>query len=82
MALIAVAFHYFCLVSGILCALSLVLYLLPLVYLSLFACNQDLRKKYNASWALVTGGSSGIGKAVVQNLAKQVRSPFFPVYRL
>lgn len=31
----------------------------------------DLKKKYGAEWALVTGGSSGIGKAIVHKLARQ-----------
>jgi short-subunit dehydrogenase len=30
---------------------------------------QNLKKKYDASWALVTGGSSGIGLAIVRRLA-------------
>eukprot|EP01105_Mastigella_eilhardi_P005151 TRINITY_DN16930_c0_g1_i1.p1 TRINITY_DN16930_c0_g1~~TRINITY_DN16930_c0_g1_i1.p1 ORF type:complete len:333 (-),score=72.96 TRINITY_DN16930_c0_g1_i1:743-1714(-) len=32
---------------------------------------QDLRAKYNAKWAVVTGGCSGIGKAIVRKLASQ-----------
>ena len=32
---------------------------------------QNLAKKYNAKWALVTGGSSGIGEALVHRLASQ-----------
>lgn len=32
---------------------------------------QDLRKKYNAQWAVVTGASSGIGKALTEKLAGQ-----------
>lgn len=31
----------------------------------------DLKAKYRASWALVTGGSSGIGKAITEKLAGQ-----------
>jgi short-subunit dehydrogenase len=31
----------------------------------------DLKKRYNAEWALVTGGGSGIGKAIAFKLAKQ-----------
>mmetsp|Transcript_26545 Transcript_26545/g.76422 ORF Transcript_26545/g.76422 Transcript_26545/m.76422 type:complete len:319 (-) Transcript_26545:221-1177(-) len=32
---------------------------------------QDLKAKYGASWALVTGGSSGIGKELVRKLLSQ-----------
>mmetsp|Transcript_7107 Transcript_7107/g.11197 ORF Transcript_7107/g.11197 Transcript_7107/m.11197 type:complete len:137 (+) Transcript_7107:187-597(+) len=32
---------------------------------------QDLKKKYNAKWALVTGSSSGIGKAIAKRLCSQ-----------
>ncbi|KAK7197874.1 3-ketoacyl-CoA reductase [Novymonas esmeraldas] len=32
---------------------------------------QDLAKKYKAQWALVTGSSSGIGKAIAEKLAGQ-----------
>lgn len=32
---------------------------------------QDLKKKYGAEWAVVTGGSSGIGKAMVDRLCGQ-----------
>jgi short chain dehydrogenase len=32
---------------------------------------QNFREKYNARWALVTGGSSGIGRAITERLASQ-----------
>jgi short-subunit dehydrogenase len=32
---------------------------------------QDLKKRYNATWALVTGGSSGIGKELARKLLSQ-----------
>ncbi|KAJ1620944.1 hypothetical protein T492DRAFT_1074198 [Pavlovales sp. CCMP2436] len=33
--------------------------------------SDDLKKRYKADWALVTGGSSGIGRAIVEKLVKQ-----------
>jgi len=33
---------------------------------------QDLKRKYKAKWAVVTGGSSGIGRALSEKLASQV----------
>ena len=30
-----------------------------------------MKKKYNAKWAMVSGGSSGLGRALVQKLANQ-----------
>lgn len=52
-------------------ALSLGTLLLPWL-LSFFTCiPQDLRARYGAQWALVTGGSSGIGRALARDLARQ-----------
>ena len=31
----------------------------------------DLKKKYNAKWALVTGSGTGIGKALAETMALQ-----------
>lgn len=45
-------------------------FLLPCLY-RMFLYPQDLKKKYGAEWAIVTGGSSGIGKALVGELLKQ-----------
>ena len=32
---------------------------------------QDLKKKYNAKWALVTGAGTGIGKSLAETMALQ-----------
>ncbi len=50
--------------------LALVTYFVPFL-VTKFLPSQDLKKKYNASWGLVTGGSSGIGKAISTRLAQQ-----------
>lgn len=59
----------FCTLSGIGAFLSLAFYLVPITLLT-FARPQNLLKKYG-DWAVVTGGSSGIGKAIAFKLASQ-----------
>ncbi|KAI7871417.1 uncharacterized protein EV154DRAFT_474069 [Mucor mucedo] len=45
---------------------------LALVLYGAYGCpEQNLKTKYNAQWALVTGGSSGIGAAIVRKFAGQ-----------
>ncbi|ORZ21202.1 hypothetical protein BCR42DRAFT_488309 [Absidia repens] len=51
--------------------LAVVPYLALVLYGAYVCKEQDLKKKYNAKWALVTGGSSGIGAAIVRKLAAQ-----------
>jgi len=47
-------------------------YLAHQLYLDLLCSRgQDLKKKYKAQWALVTGASSGIGKALAWECARQ-----------
>jgi len=57
-------------VLGLVFLFSWLTYLVPQLLLK-FRKPQNLKLKYGASWALVTGGSSGIGRAVVERLAGQ-----------
>lgn len=45
-------------------------YFTPIIVMKILG-PQDLKKKYGAEWALVTGGSSGIGRAIADKLAMQ-----------
>mmetsp|Transcript_21031 Transcript_21031/g.49861 ORF Transcript_21031/g.49861 Transcript_21031/m.49861 type:complete len:333 (-) Transcript_21031:119-1117(-) len=51
-------------------AFWVVFYLIPQVYMA-FRPVPDLKKRYGAKWSLVTGGGSGIGKALAFKLARQ-----------
>jgi short-subunit dehydrogenase len=52
-------------------ALSLVTYLVHFGAVNFLFREQNLKSKYAAQWALVTGASSGIGLALVRKLAAQ-----------
>jgi short-subunit dehydrogenase len=64
------AWDGFCTLCGVVVSASLLCYLAPLFVLTYVLGPQDLRRKYGA-WALVTGGSSGIGLSVARRLAAQ-----------
>ena len=46
-------------------------YLIPHLFVAWFYRTKNLKKSYKASWALVTGSSSGIGKSFAKRLASQ-----------
>jgi len=56
---------------GFFAFISLVIYIVPFVVQAYVLPEQDLKKKYNTEWAVVTGASSGIGRALVDKLAVQ-----------
>ncbi|KAJ6253052.1 oxidoreductase [Anaeramoeba flamelloides] len=43
----------------------------PFIYLKFFVRSQNLQEKYDATWALITGSSSGLGLILAERLAKQ-----------
>jgi len=55
---------------GIIFLISYLIYF-GILFISNFFPIQNIKKKYQTDWALVTGGSSGIGYQIVDYLAKQ-----------
>ena len=63
-----IMYGFFALVGG----LGVITLFLPSLYRTICCFRvQNLKKKYEAEWAIVTGGSSGIGKAIVDKLCSQ-----------
>jgi len=56
---------------GWLFLVGLILYMLPLFLVSKLLGEQNLKNKYKANWAFISGGSSGLGFAIAEKLAKQ-----------
>ena len=67
MAPLALLWMMFSFVSPFAFAAILLGYLLPHAVVSLFFTSRDLKKAYDAEWALVTGASSGEIKRTVSN---------------
>jgi short-subunit dehydrogenase len=51
--------------------ISVLTYIVPFILSNYVFVEQDLKKKYGAEWAVVTGSSSGIGRALTTKLAQQ-----------
>lgn len=67
--LIWTPFSYIC---GWIGVLSILTYLLAVAIEQIaMRVPQNLKNKYNSDWAVVTGSSSGIGKAIAEKLAQQ-----------
>lgn len=62
--------YYMLLVLAIPTSIWLLGYIIPEVLMS-FRKVPDLKKRYNATWAIVTGGGTGIGRSLCFKLASQ-----------
>lgn len=62
--------QYFLLISFLVGAYRISMFLFKLIA-PLLTSRLDLKKRYNGGWALITGGSEGIGFAIAEELAKE-----------
>lgn len=67
----SVLWPLFWLVASTVGALGVLTYGVHFVVVNFVLREQNLKRKYEAQWALVTGASSGIGLAIVKKLAAQ-----------
>lgn len=58
-------------VLGYLLLANIVTFVVPHIWVAWLRGPQNLKKKYQAEWGVVTGGSSGIGLSIVRRLAGQ-----------
>jgi len=70
LGLLSLLWSVFSTVAGFVGVVSCVTYVIIQAYQAALR-PQDLRAMYKAEWAVVTGASSGIGKAIVERLASQ-----------
>lgn len=62
--------HWWLYLAGVLFTVSLLTYFVPFLVAAMLPV-ANLKKRYNAKWAIVTGGSSGIGLSLATKLAEQ-----------
>eukprot|EP01128_Nolandella_sp_AFSM9_P005880 TRINITY_DN2932_c0_g1_i1.p1 TRINITY_DN2932_c0_g1~~TRINITY_DN2932_c0_g1_i1.p1 ORF type:complete len:374 (+),score=85.64 TRINITY_DN2932_c0_g1_i1:164-1285(+) len=67
---VVLTFSGFLTFLGYLTLFSLICYIVP-IFIVFLLPEQDLKKKYDAEWAFVTGGSSGLGRQYVEKCASQ-----------